>query len=137
MGSASSIVNPSSLARPSGFSYAVVSKGQRVVHFAGHTSINSQGRIVGAGDIGTQFEQTLKNMAVTAKEAHTSLVDIVKMTLFVTDIEAYKVDAKQIGEVYRHFFGSHYPAMTLVEVQRLWDKEAMIEVEAVAIIEVE
>ena len=99
--------------------------------------MNSQGRIIGAGDIGTQFEQTMVNIAETAKEANASLDDIVKMTLFVTDIAAYKADAKQIGELYRRFFGSHYPAMTLVEVQRLWDKEAMIEVEAVAVLEIE
>lgn len=137
MSTKNSIVNPSSLARPSGFSYAVISEGQRVVNFAGHTPLDLEGGIVGKGDIGTQFEQTLKNIEKTAKEANASLHDIVKMTVFVTDIKAYKADVKQIGGVYRRFFGSHYPAMTLVEVQRLWDEEAMIEIEAIAVLEVD
>ena len=68
-----------------------------------------------------------------AVAAQVELKDLVKLTLFVTDVEAYKAHSADIGAVYRRYFGSHFPAMTLVGVTRLWEADALIEIEAVAI----
>ena len=126
-------INSESLPQPQGFSYAVSAEGGRIVHFAGHTSIDGEGQIVGPGDQVAQFDQVLRNLNLTAREASVELTDIVKLTLFVTDAEAYKSSASEIGKIYRNHFGEHYPAMTLVEISRLWDPAALIEIEAVAI----
>ena len=126
-------INPPELGRPSGFSYAFDASGSRSVHFSGHTALDGTGAIVGAGDLPAQFEQTLRNLQATAAAAHLQLTDLVKLTLFVTDVEAYKAHSAEIGAVYRRYFGTHFPAMTLVGVTRLWEAEAMIEIEAVAV----
>ncbi len=126
-------INPRSLPTPRGYSYAIRAEGNRIVHFAGHISVDGKGQIVGANDLAKQFEQVLSNLSLTAAEASVELTDIVKMTLFVTDAEAYRSNSAEIGAIYRRHFGSYYPAMTLVEIRRLWDPGAMIEIEAVAV----
>ena len=126
-------INPGALPRPSGFSYAYRADGERSVHFAGHSAVDREGRIVGPGDIVAQFEQVISNLKATAEAAEVSLGDLVKLTLFVTDVEAYRAKASEIGVIYRRFFGSHFPAMSLVGVDRLWDEQAMIEIEGIAV----
>ncbi|MEE9215956.1 MAG: RidA family protein [Anaerolineales bacterium] len=128
-------INPESLPEPRGFSYAFSAEGSRIIHFAGHTSLDGEGQIVGPSDMVVQFDQVLMNLSLTAREASVELADIVKMTLFVTDAEAYKSKASEIGKIYRRHFGEHYPAMTLVEISRLWDPAAMIEIEAVGVVD--
>ena len=126
-------INPPELGRPSGFSYAFDARGERNVHFSGHTALDGSGKIVGQRDIAAQFEQTLNNLRATAVAAQVEMKDLVKLTLFVTDVEAYKAHSAEIGAVYRRYFGSHFPAMTLVGVTRLWEADALIEIEAVAV----
>ena len=126
-------INPPELGRPSGFSYAFDARGERTVHFSGHTALDGSGMIVGPGNLAAQFVQTLNNLRATAAAAQVELKDLVKLTIFVTDVEAYKDRSTEIGAVYRRYFGSHFPAMTLVGVTRLWEADAMIEIEAVAV----
>lgn len=127
-------VNPPELAKPTGFSYAARVRGGATIYFAGQTSVNAAGEIVGAGDIVAQFRQAVANMRVVAQASGATLQDIVKLNIFVTDIAAYLANARNIGAIYREFFGKHFPAMTLVEVKRLFDEKAMIEIEGVAVI---
>ncbi len=126
-------INSPSLPAPRGYSYAIRAEGSRTVHFGGHIAVDGQGQIVGANDLVAQFDQALKNLSLTAAEASVGLTDIVKMTLYVTDAGAYRSASGEIGAIYRRHFGEYYPAMTLVEISRLWDPGAMIEIEAVAI----
>ena len=72
-------------------------------------------------------------MAVQASGG--AMTDIVKLTLYVTDVQAYKANLKAIGEVYRSYFGKYFPAMTLVGVTELFDRAAMIEIEGLAVID--
>ncbi len=127
------LINPAEHARPRGYSYAVSARGGRVIHFAGHTATDAQGEIVGAGDLPTQFEQALDNLRITAQAAGVGMDDFVKLTLFITELSAYQSNLEPIGAAYRSVFGKHFPAMTLVEVSRLWDAEAMIEIEGTAV----
>ena len=80
------------------------------------------------------FRQALANLQAVAAEAGGEMTDIVKLTIFVTDKAAYQANLKPIGEAYRSFFGRYYPAMTLVEVKSLFDDEAMVEIEGMAIL---
>lgn len=128
------LINPEALPPPSGFSYAVRSTGQRTVHFAGHTAVGADGAIVGEGDLVAQFERVLANLAATAAAARVELEQLAKLTLYVIDIEVYRANSAEIGALYRRTFGAHYPAMTLVQVQRLWDPRALIEIDGVAVL---
>jgi enamine deaminase RidA (YjgF/YER057c/UK114 family) len=62
------------------------------------------------------------------------MTDITKLLIFVKDKNAYKANMKEIGKVYREFFGKYYPAMTLVEVSSLFEDEALLEIEGIAVI---
>ena len=128
------LINPASLAAPVGFSYAVRSDGGRIVWLGGHVSFDEGGFIVHVGDMIGQFRQTLANMQVTMREAGGAMTDIVKMTIFTTDKRAYKTSLKELGGIYREYFGKYFPAMTLVEVKSLFEDEALVEIEAIAVL---
>lgn len=127
-------INPERLARPSGFSHAVKVRAQTIVFLAGQTAQDEHGRILHEHNIVRQFDRALTNLGLAAEESGTSLAQVARLNLYVTNKEAYKDNLKGIGDVYRKHFGRHYPAMSLIEVKGLWDDEAMIEVEAIAMI---
>ncbi len=128
------IVNPASLAKPSGYSHGVMVEGGRALFLAGQTGVDATGRIAAPGELVAQFRQALANLQAVVAEAGGEMTDIVKLTIFVTDKAAYQANLKPIGEAYRSFFGRYYPAMTLVEVKSLFDDEAMVEIEGMAIL---
>jgi enamine deaminase RidA (YjgF/YER057c/UK114 family) len=128
------LVNPPSLAKPSGFSHGVVASGH-VLFLAGQVGMDATGRIAAPGDLVGQFSQALANLQAVLAGAGGQMSDIVKLTLFVTDKRAYLAQLKPIGEVYRGFFGRYFPAMTLVEVKSLFDDAALIEIEGFAVLE--
>ena len=127
------IVNPASLIKPSGYAHGVLSSG-RLLFLAGQTGMDATGRIVAPGDLVAQFRQALANLTAVLDEAGGQMSDVVKLTLFVTDRQGYRAQLKPIGEAYRAFFGSYYPAMTLVEVKSLFDDEALIEIDGFAVL---
>jgi enamine deaminase RidA (YjgF/YER057c/UK114 family) len=131
------VVNPPSLAKPAGFSHGIEVQGGKTLYIAGQVAFNKDGKVVGAGDIVTQFRQICQNLKAVLLARAGQLNDIVKLTIYVLDKRAYKSRAREIGTVYREFFGRHYPAMTLVEVKGLYDDDqgCLMEVEAVAVVD--
>ncbi len=128
------VINPASFTKPSGYSNAILIEGGRLLFLAGQTGMDATGKIAAPGDLVAQFKQALANVKAIVEEAGGEMADIVKMTIFVTDKAAYRANLKPIGEVYRSFFGRYYPAMTLVEVKSLYDDEALVEIEGIAVI---
>ncbi|MBI5053781.1 MAG: RidA family protein [Chloroflexi bacterium] len=128
------IINPSSLAKPTGYANGILTQGGKIVFLAGQTAMDNTGGIVAPNDIVAQFTQALSNLKAVVTEAGGEITDIVKLNLYVTNKAAYKANLKPIGASYRSFFGKYYPAMTLVEVKSLFDDEAMIEIEGIAVI---
>ena len=128
------IINPPSLAKPSGFSHAILAEGGRMVFLAGQPGLDAHGKVVSPGDLVAQLAQALANVKTIVEAAGGTMQDIVKLTLFVTDKGSYRANLKSIGEAYRSFFGHYYPAMTLVEVKSLFDDAALVEVEGMAVI---
>jgi len=57
-----------------------------------------------------------------------------RMTVYVTDRQVYGENLKALGEVHRRLMGGHYPAMALVEVKGLLDRDALVEIEATAVL---
>lgn len=130
------IVNPPRLAKPSGFSYGIEARG-RLLFLAGQTAQDATGRIVAQGDLVGQFRQALANVGAVIEAQGGSLQDLVKVTFYVLDKEDYRAKVKPIGQVYREMLGGYYPATTLVEVKALWDADALIEIDGIAVLESE
>lgn len=130
------IVNPPTLPKPSGFSHGIEARG-RLLFLAGQTAQGADGRIVAKGDLVGQFRQALGNLRTVIEARGGTLRDLVKVTFYVLDKEDYRAKAKPIGQVYREMVGDHYPAATLVEVKALWDADALIEIDAIAVLEEE
>ena len=128
------IINPPALARPSGYAHGVLVEGGRVLFLAGQTGMGPEGNIASPGDLVAQFAQALFNLRAVVEAAGGTMTDIVKLNLYVADKAAYKANLRPIGEAYRSFFGRYYPAMTLVEVKGLFDDDALVEIEGIAVI---
>jgi enamine deaminase RidA (YjgF/YER057c/UK114 family) len=127
-------VRPRTLPKPKGFSYGMEVKHGRVVFVAGQVAADAAGAIVGRGDIVAQFRQTCANLQAVVTAAGGDMSDFVKLTIYVLDVADYKKNLKAIGDVYREYFGKHFPAMTLVGVRELFDATggALIEIEGFA-----
>ncbi|NUR05547.1 MAG: RidA family protein [Nocardioidaceae bacterium] len=125
-------VNPPSLARPSGFSHAVVAHGT-VVFLAGQTAMDADGGIVGDGVV-AQFEQALGNLLSALGAAGGEPSDLATMTVYVVDMDDYRAHARDVGQVWKRLVGTEYPAMAGVEVSRLWDETALVEVQGMAVL---
>lgn len=128
------IVNPPELATPSGFAHAVVTRGGRVVWLAGQTALDAEGRIVAAGDVVAQFRQALGNLLHALRAAGGEPEHLVTMTTYIVDVPDYRAHARDIGRVWRELVGSRYPAMAGIGVARLWDDDALVEVQGVAVV---
>ncbi|MBW1595622.1 RidA family protein [Streptomyces sp. JJ38] len=125
--------NPDSLARPSGFSHAVVATGSRLVLLAGQTALDADGRIV-PGDLPAQFEQALTNLLTALRAAGGTPADLARVTVYTTDVAAYRDHAPELGRLWRKHAGRDYPAMALIGVTRLWDEEALVELDGLAVL---
>src|SRR3977135_818110 len=127
------ILNPVSLAKPSGYAHGVLASGT-LLFLAGQTGMDASGRITAPGDLVAQFRQALANIKAVVDEAGGQMNDVVKLTLFVTDKRAYHEQLKPIGAAYRDFFGRYSPSRTLVEVRSLFDDQAQIEIDGIAML---
>jgi enamine deaminase RidA (YjgF/YER057c/UK114 family) len=125
-------VNPGELAPPSGFSHAVRATG-RTVHLAGQTALDASGNIVSEGVVG-QFEQALGNLLTALRAAGGDPADLASLTVYIVDMDDYRAHARDIGRVWRRLVGSDYPAMAGVGVSRLWDAEALVELQGIAVL---
>lgn len=113
------------------FSQAMKVQGPGAFVFSsGMTSRALDGSVIGAGDITLQTETILKNLRMLLAEAGGTLDDVVKMTVFIRDMQHFKA----IHEVRRRFFKAPFPASTMVEVSRMVSPEHLIEIEATAFI---
>jgi enamine deaminase RidA (YjgF/YER057c/UK114 family) len=124
-------INPPELAKPYGFSHAVSATGRARVYLAGQTALDDSGRIV-PGTVVDQFERALSNLLSALRAAGGEPSDLASLTIYVTDIELYKAHTREIGQVWRRLAGSDYPAMAAIGVSRLWDAEALVELQGFA-----
>ncbi|HEY1179167.1 MAG TPA: RidA family protein [Phytomonospora sp.] len=125
-------VNPPELAAPKGFSHAVVADGTPV-YLAGQTGMSPDGSIVDGG-ITAQFRQALGNLLTALAAAGGTPADLAQLRIYIVDMDAYRAAAREIGAVWRELVGTEYPAMAGIGVSRLWDAEALVELEGVAVV---
>lgn len=126
-------VNPPSLARPSGFSHAVVATGGRMVFLAGQVALGADGAIVGR-TVAEQFDRALANLLEALRAVGGSPDHLASLTVYVVDLDDYRRQSGEIGLAWRRLVGLEYPAMAAVGVSRLWDPAALVEIQGYAVI---
>ncbi|MDQ4095469.1 MAG: RidA family protein [Actinomycetota bacterium] len=133
MSSPHEILNPPSLAKPVGFSHAVVATPGRTVYLGGQAAHNAESKIVGQS-IAEQFDQAAANVVAALEAADAKPEHLVSLHIYVTDAAAYRAALSELSSVYAQHFGRHYPAVALFEVKGLFDPAALVELVGVAIV---
>jgi enamine deaminase RidA (YjgF/YER057c/UK114 family) len=124
-------VNPDSLPKPSGYAHGILAG--NTVFLGGQTALDKDMNIV-PGGIVEQFRQSFSNVLTTLTEAGGQPQDLVSVTIYLTDVDDYMANGREIGRIWREMAGSEYPAMAGIGVTRLWQKEALIEIQGIAVI---
>ncbi|MGW2227189.1 RidA family protein [Streptomyces formicae] len=126
-------VNPSELSPPTGFSHAVVATGSRLVFLAGQTALDGEGKVTGA-TLPEQFEVALANLLAALRHSGGTPADLARVTVYATDVADYRACAPELGRVWRRLAGRDYPAMAVIGAVRLWDEQALVELDGVAVL---
>ncbi|MFQ5947620.1 MAG: RidA family protein [Acidimicrobiia bacterium] len=126
------LLNPNGLTPAVGFSHVVLPASGRLVFLAGQAAHLPDGTIEGESMV-EQFETAARNVVTALEAAGAASRDLVSMQIFVTDMEEYRASRRAIGRVYRKAFGGHYPAVSLFEVEGLFDPLAKVELVCVAV----
>lgn len=124
-------VQPEGWAPAKGYANGVVCEGGRTVYVAGQIGWDASQRFV-SDDFVAQFDQALANVVAIVEAAGGAASDVVKMTVYVTDLDAYRSNLRGVGAAWRARLGKHFPAMALVGVAGLVEREAKVEIEAIA-----
>jgi enamine deaminase RidA (YjgF/YER057c/UK114 family) len=128
------IVTPPELPKPRGFNHGILTTGGKLLFLAGQDASNAEGHIVAPGDVVAQLDQVLHNLEAVVRAAGGTAREIVKLNIFVRDRDDYLAKLKPLGEVFRRYFGDYYPALALFEVSGFFQREALIELEGMAVI---
>jgi enamine deaminase RidA (YjgF/YER057c/UK114 family) len=125
-------INPPELGDPPGYSQIVDVSASRLVFIAGQTALDRDGNVVGKDDFASQAEQVFENLGIALRASGCSAANLVKLTVFLTDMD----NLGRYREARNRFFASvtppAAPAVTLVEVSKLYGPDFLIEVEAIA-----
>jgi enamine deaminase RidA (YjgF/YER057c/UK114 family) len=125
-------VNPPELGTPPGYSQIVEVNAGRIIFIAGQTALDRDGNVVGKNDFAAQAAQVFSNLAVALQASGCTAANLVKLTVFLTDMD----NLARYREARNRFFASvkppAAPAVTLVEVSKLYGADFMIEIEAIA-----
>jgi enamine deaminase RidA (YjgF/YER057c/UK114 family) len=128
------IINPPSLGRPSGWNNGLLAPpGGRLLFVAGQDASDTTGRVP-AASLADQWDRALARLLEVVRAAGGSAADIGRITVYVTDRAGYLASRQALGEIHRRHLGKHYPAMALVEVKALVDPNALVEMEATAVL---
>jgi enamine deaminase RidA (YjgF/YER057c/UK114 family) len=125
-------INPPELGTPPGYSQVVDVRASRIIFIAGQTALDRNGDLVGKSDFAAQAERVFQNLSAALQSADCTAGNLVKLTVFLRDmsnLSAYR-------EVRNRFFATvsppAAPAVTLVEVSKLYGPDFLIEIEAIA-----
>ena len=122
---------PAGWPEPRGYANGIEAEG-RQVFVAGMIGWDEQGRF--ADGFAGQLKKTLENTLAVLAEANAGPGDVVRMTWYVTDLDAYRDNLREIGAAYRDVMGKNFPAMAVVGVTGLVEREALVEIETTAVV---
>src|SRR5689334_20426248 len=124
--------NPPELGEPPGYSQIVEIAASRILFIAGQTAVGADGAVVGKNDFAAQAEQVFRNRSIALRACGCTAANLVKLTVFLTDMN----NLGRYREARNRFFATvaplAAPAVTLVEVSKLYGADFMIEIEAIA-----
>lgn len=125
-------LQPPGWAVPKGYSNGIVASG-RQVYLAGQIGWNESQQLV-SSRFAVQFRQALQNIVTLLAQAGGRPEHLVRLTWFVTDLDEYRAELKEIGAAYRDVVGRHFPPMSVVKVAGLVEHGAKVEIEATAVL---
>lgn len=125
-------LQPKGWKQPKGYANGVAAEG-RMVFTGGMIGWNAE-EVFESTDFAGQAEQTLRNIVTVLAEAGARPDHIVRMTWYVTDKQAYLASQRELGTAYKQVIGRHFPAMAVVQVVALVEDDAMVEIEATAVV---
>ncbi|WP_169566323.1 RidA family protein [Sneathiella limimaris] len=126
-------IHPEGWKAAKGYANGMAASGGRTVYVGGQIGWNAD-QVFETQDFIGQFEQTLKNILSVVEAAGGKAEHIARLTWYITDKKEYLARQRECGEAYRRVMGRHFPAMAVVQVVALMEDEALIEIEATAII---
>jgi len=126
------VLQPPGWPRPKGYSNGMAAHG-RIIVTAGVVGWDEQERFT-ESTLAGQFAQALRNVVAILAVDGAGPTNIARLTCYVTSIDDYLASAKDIGAAWKEIMGRHYPAMALVEVVRLVERDAKVEIEATAVV---
>ncbi|MCX4531948.1 MULTISPECIES: RidA family protein [unclassified Streptomyces] len=126
-------INPAELSPPTGFSHAVTATGSRLVLLAGQTALDRDGKVIGA-TLPEQFATALTNLLTALRAAGGSPADLARVTVYATDVADYRAHAPELGRIWKRLAGRDYPAMAVIGAARLWDEQALVELDGIAVL---
>ena len=129
------LVNPVGLEPPIGYSHVAKIAGGTLIHVAGQAPFDDRGQVVGKGDFVAQFGQVMRNLKIAIEAVGGRPQQYAVLTIYLTSLAAYWDNKKSLGTAYREVFGKYFPAITLVEVNRLYNPDCMLEISAIAVID--
>ncbi len=126
-------ITSNKLRQPSGhFSQAIVAEARgRLVFISGMTARRADGSIAGIGDVEAQTRQVCENLKAAAEEAGGTLDDVVRVDVYVRNMEHFD----SIHKVRREYFKAPAPASTMVEVCKMTSSDYLIEINAIAVLD--
>jgi enamine deaminase RidA (YjgF/YER057c/UK114 family) len=130
-GSGNTILNPAGWPQPKGYANGIKARGD-MVFVGGMIGWDTDFKL--ADGFVAQTRQLLENIVAVLKEGGAGPEHVVRMTWYVVDIEEYRNCLPELGKVYREVMGRNFPAMALVQVLSLVEKEARLEIETTAVI---
>ena len=126
---------PEGWARPPGMSHGIAGGGRRVLLVAGQLAGPTGADAPPAGmGMAEQFAASLHNVVAVVRAAGGEPADIASLSVFLTDIAAFKQSRAAVAAAWREMLGRHFPAMTMVEVRALYEATALVEINATALL---
>ena len=125
-------LEPEGWAQPKGYANGIVAEGKLII-LGGQVGWNASQEF-GSDKFVPQFRQTLENIVTLLAEAGAGPEHVVRLTWFITDRDAYLNSQKEIGQAYRDIMGRNFPAMSVVQVVKLIEERALVEIVATAVL---
>ncbi|QWG25662.1 RidA family protein [Bradyrhizobium sediminis] len=125
-------INPPELGTPPGYSQVVDVSANRIIFIAGQTALDRDGNLVGKNDFAAQAAQVFSNLAIALAAGNCTASNVVKLTVFLTDMGNLALYREARNRFFASVTPPAAPAVTLVEVSKLYGPDFMIEIEAIA-----
>jgi enamine deaminase RidA (YjgF/YER057c/UK114 family) len=126
--------NPPDLGTPPGYSQIVDVTASRVIFISGQTALDRDGNLIGKGDFEAQAKQVFRNLALALEGCECDPSNLVKLTVYLTDMANLASYRKARNQFFASVTPPAAPAVTLVEVSRLYGPDFLIEIEAIAVV---